>query len=110
MYAAGFRVTCFVASIVECSCTGVDWVAHPTCLLLTRSSRLLHSWALQDDGVPGLVPVCSHAGHVLALYLDTRGDFVVVGTQCKYIALESWKIKSPFMNRTKVDTVLSLRR
>lgn len=32
-----------------------------------------------DDGARALLPECSHAGHVLALYLATRGDLVVVG-------------------------------
>lgn len=37
------------------------------------------SWKEQDDGSRALVPECSHAGHVLALYLATRGDLVIVG-------------------------------
>ena len=36
-------------------------------------------WVEQGDGGRALVPECSHAGHVLALYLATRGDLVVVG-------------------------------
>ena len=36
-------------------------------------------WAEHGDGGRALVPEASHAGHVLALYLATRGDLVVVG-------------------------------
>jgi hypothetical protein len=36
-------------------------------------------WEHEDDGLGHLVPECSHTGHVLALYVDTRGDFIVVG-------------------------------
>lgn len=36
-------------------------------------------WVEQGDGARALVPEASHAGHVLALYLATRGDLVVVG-------------------------------
>ena len=41
--------------------------------------RLLSRWAEHGDGGRALVPEASHAGHVLALYLATRGDLVVVG-------------------------------
>jgi hypothetical protein len=36
-------------------------------------------WQQHDNGSWQLVPEASHAGHVLALYIDTRGDFIVVG-------------------------------
>jgi DNA damage-binding protein 1 len=49
-------------------------------LLAAINSRLqLYKWDQQDDGSRELVPECSHAGHVLLLYLDTRGDFVLLG-------------------------------
>ena len=38
-------------------------------------------WKQQNNGSWALLPEASHAGHVLALYLDTRGDFIVVGAQ-----------------------------
>jgi DNA damage-binding protein 1 len=49
-------------------------------LLAGINSRLqLFDWEGDDAGNYQLVPLCSHAGHVLALYVDTRGDFVLVG-------------------------------
>lgn len=38
-----------------------------------------------------LVPECSHAGHVLALYVDVRGDFVLVGDLMKSMQLLLYK-------------------
>lgn len=54
---------------------GIQPVATLSCLPIPR----LHRWAEQGDGGRALVPEASHAGHVLALYLATRGDLVVVG-------------------------------
>ena len=39
----------------------------------------LFRWAQSDDGSRELATECTHTGHVLALYLDTRGDFVILG-------------------------------
>ncbi|KAL4855081.1 DNA damage-binding protein 1 [Chlorella vulgaris] len=61
-------------------------------LLAGINSRVqMYKWSEPSDGVRGLVPECSHAGHVLALYLATRGDLVVVGDLMKSIQLLAWK-------------------
>ena len=49
-------------------------------LLTGINSRVqLYRWQQQDNGSWQLVPEASHAGHVLALYIDARGDFIIVG-------------------------------
>jgi DNA damage-binding protein 1 len=36
-------------------------------------------WAQSEDGGRELSTECTHTGHVLALYVATRGDFILVG-------------------------------
>lgn len=61
-------------------------------LLAGINSRVqMYKWAEHGDGGRALVPEASHAGHVLALYLATRGDLVVVGDLMKSIQLLAWK-------------------
>lgn len=49
-------------------------------LIAGINSRVqLFKWTQAEDGSRELTNECSHVGHVLALYLVTRGDFVVVG-------------------------------
>ncbi|PSC68559.1 DNA damage-binding 1 [Micractinium conductrix] len=62
-------------------------------LLAGINSRVqMYKWIEKaDDGARALLPECSHAGHVLALYLATRGDLVVVGDLMKSIQLLAWK-------------------
>ncbi|EFN59838.1 hypothetical protein CHLNCDRAFT_29381 [Chlorella variabilis] len=60
-------------------------------LLAGINSRVqMYKWLEQGEGGRALVPECSHAGHVLALYLATRGDLVVVGDLMKSIQLLAW--------------------
>jgi DNA damage-binding protein 1 len=47
----------------------------------------LYSWQLLDDESRQLVPECSHTGHVLALYLDVKGDYVLIGDIMRSITL-----------------------
>ena len=44
-----------------------------------NSKVQLYKWIQTDDGSRELQLECSHTGHVLALYIVTRGDFVIVG-------------------------------
>ena len=44
-----------------------------------NSKVQLYKWLQTDDGSRELQLECSHTGHVLALYIVTRGDFVIVG-------------------------------
>lgn len=49
-------------------------------LIAGINSRVqMYDWIEKDDGSWALEPVCSHAGQVLALYFDVRGDTVLVG-------------------------------
>ena len=34
-----------------------------------------------------LIPTCGHSGHTIALYVDVRGDFVIVGDLMKSLQL-----------------------
>ena len=40
----------------------------------------LLKWVQSEDGARELTTECTHTGHVLALYVATRGDFILVGT------------------------------
>uniref|UniRef100_A0A1D1YWE8 DNA damage-binding protein 1 n=2 Tax=Anthurium amnicola TaxID=1678845 RepID=A0A1D1YWE8_9ARAE len=51
----------------------------------------LYKWMLRDDGSRELQSECGHHGHILALYVQTRGDFIVVGDLMKSISLLLYK-------------------
>ncbi|KAG6407151.1 hypothetical protein SASPL_130135 [Salvia splendens] len=51
----------------------------------------LYKWMPRDDGSHELQSECGHHGHILALYVQTRGDFVVVGDLMKSISLLIYK-------------------
>ncbi|CAA7046991.1 unnamed protein product [Microthlaspi erraticum] len=51
----------------------------------------LYKWTLRDDGTRELQSECGHHGHILALYVQTRGDFIVVGDLMKSISLLIYK-------------------
>lgn len=51
----------------------------------------LYKWMLRDDGVRELQSECGHHGHILALYVQTRGDFIVVGDLMKSMSLLIYK-------------------
>ncbi|KAH7654344.1 DNA damage-binding protein 1 [Dioscorea alata] len=51
----------------------------------------LYKWVLRDDGSRELQSECGHHGHILALYVQTRGDFIVVGDLMKSISLLLYK-------------------
>lgn len=59
----------------------------------------LYKWMLRDDGSRELQSECGHHGHILALYVQTRGDFIVVGDLMKSISLLIYKVtnKPSFM-------------
>lgn len=52
----------------------------------------LYKWMLRDDGSRELQSECGHHGHILALYVQTRGDFIVVGDLMKSISLLIYKV------------------
>lgn len=61
---------------------GAAWLlaadSRPVLLLVIWLSGQ-HPTQLQDDTSKELQPECSHVGHILALHVAVRGDFIVVG-------------------------------
>ncbi|KAG6419373.1 hypothetical protein SASPL_121593 [Salvia splendens] len=51
----------------------------------------LYKWMRWDDGTHELQSECGHHGHILALYVQTRGDFIVVGDLMKSMSLLIYK-------------------
>ena len=47
---------------------------------------------LRDDGTRELQSECGHHGHILALYVQTHGDFIVIGDLMKSISLLIYKV------------------
>lgn len=58
----------------------------------------LYKWVLRDDGTHELQSECGHHGHILALYVQTRGDFIVVGDLMKSISLLIYKVSLSRLN------------
>jgi DNA damage-binding protein 1 len=56
-----------------------------------NSKVSLYRWVENGDGSFDLKLVCDHTGHVLALYLASRGDFFIVGDLMKSITLLVYK-------------------
>jgi len=57
-------------------------------LIAGINSRVqLLKWTQSEDGSRELTNECSHVGHVLALYIVTRGDFVIVGAPSPTLSL-----------------------
>jgi DNA damage-binding protein 1 len=52
----------------------------------------LYKWMTRDDGSHELESECGHDGQTLALYIQTRGDFIVVGDLMKSISLLVYKV------------------
>ncbi|XWS62379.1 hypothetical protein CRYUN_Cryun06bG0005900 [Craigia yunnanensis] len=51
----------------------------------------LYKWMLREDGTRELQSECGHHGHIFALYVQTRGDFIVVCDLMKSISLLIYK-------------------
>lgn len=49
----------------------------------------------REDGTRELQAECGHHGHVLALYVKCRGDFIVVGDLMKSMSLLMYKVSAP---------------
>lgn len=61
----------------------------------------LYKWMLRDDGSHELQSECGHHGHIIALYVQTRGDFIVVGDLMKSISLLMYKVTNFFFTVIK---------
>lgn len=51
----------------------------------------LYKWSENAENEKELISECGHYGHTLALYIESRGDFIVVGDLMKSISLLSYK-------------------
>eukprot|EP01027_Heterolobosea_sp_BB2_P002893 GEZU01004339.1.p1 GENE.GEZU01004339.1~~GEZU01004339.1.p1 ORF type:complete len:703 (-),score=229.06 GEZU01004339.1:788-2896(-) len=52
-----------------------------------NSKVILWKWNETEDGTKEFVHECSHHGHILALTVQSRGDFIIVGDLMKSISL-----------------------
>ncbi|KAI9905788.1 hypothetical protein PsorP6_013830 [Peronosclerospora sorghi] len=56
-----------------------------------NSKAQLYKWSESAESEKELVSECGHYGHTLVLYMESRGDFIVVGDLMKSISLLSYK-------------------
>ncbi|KAH8952399.1 hypothetical protein BDL97_09G083300 [Sphagnum fallax] len=63
----------------------------------------LYKWTLREDGARELQYESSHHGHILALYVQSRGDFIVVGDLMKSISLLIYKPEEGAMEERARD-------
>ncbi|TYZ63198.1 hypothetical protein PybrP1_012947 [[Pythium] brassicae (nom. inval.)] len=56
-----------------------------------NSKVQLYKWSENVDNEKELIAECGYYGHTLALYMESRGDFIVVGDLMKSISLLSYK-------------------
>ena len=52
---------------------------------------MLYEWKSEDESARGLHPLCGHHGHILALHLKVRGDFLLVGDLMRSMSLLQFK-------------------
>lgn len=61
-------------------------------LLTGINSRVsIWKWNEQSDGTKELVHECNHHGHIIAVTVQSRGDFIIVGDLMKSISLLVYK-------------------
>lgn len=56
-----------------------------------NSKIQLYTWNKRADGVHELSRECGHHGHILALHIATRGDYIIVGDLMKSMSLLMYK-------------------
>ncbi|CAM9125233.1 unnamed protein product [Choristocarpus tenellus] len=56
-----------------------------------NSKVQLFKWVEKDDGIQELQTECGYHGHILALYMRSRGDFIIVGDLMRSISLLVYK-------------------
>ncbi|GLE04253.1 hypothetical protein PINS_up013164 [Pythium insidiosum] len=56
-----------------------------------NSKTQLYKWSESPDNERELVSECGHYGHTLVLYMESRGDFIIVGDLMKSITLLNYK-------------------
>ncbi|CAM9117751.1 unnamed protein product, partial [Hapterophycus canaliculatus] len=56
-----------------------------------NSKVQLFRWIEKDDGVQELQTECGYHGHILALYMQSRGDFIIVGDLMRSVSLLVYK-------------------
>eukprot|EP00743_Colponemidia_sp_Colp-15_P005247 GILK01005646.1.p1 GENE.GILK01005646.1~~GILK01005646.1.p1 ORF type:complete len:1143 (+),score=205.41 GILK01005646.1:93-3431(+) len=80
--------------VTEKETKGAVYTIHPfNGKLLGSVNSKIQIWKFvsSDDGNKELTPECGHHGHILALYTQVRGDFIVVGDLMKSISLLLYK-------------------
>ncbi|KAM0880962.1 hypothetical protein ACQ4PT_033240 [Festuca glaucescens] len=63
----------------------------------------LYKWMTREDGLRELQSECGYHGHILALYTQTRGNFIVVGDLMKSISLLVYKHEESAMEELARD-------
>lgn len=56
-----------------------------------NSKVQLYKWSENADNEKELISECGHYGHTVVLYMESRGDFIVVGDLMKSVSLLSYK-------------------
>ena len=54
----------------------------------------IYKWMFREDGTQKLQSKCGHHDHILALHVQTRGDFIVIGDLMKSISLLIYKVSN----------------
>lgn len=56
-----------------------------------NSKLMLYRWTQREDDTRELVNECGHHGHIMALYVAVRGDFILVGDLMRSMSLVIYK-------------------
>lgn len=68
----------------------------------------LYKWTSRDESTRELQYESSHHGHILALYVQSRGDFIVVGDLMKSISLLIYKVGSQTWGEMSISLYIKL--
>ncbi|CAM9095121.1 unnamed protein product [Ectocarpus sp. 4 AP-2014] len=60
-------------------------------LACINSKVQLFRWIEKDDGIQELQTECGYHGHILALHMQSRGDFIIVGDLMRSVSLLVYK-------------------
>ena len=72
---ASSKISC-VSMAKTCCC-----VAQGKLLAGVNSRVHIFKWVRRDDATFELFNECTYTGHILALYMQCRGDFIIVGAR-----------------------------
>jgi len=89
-----------VALVAEKETRGPVYVLHDfqgKLLAGIGGKVMLLRWVDRPDGVSALENECSHAGHIMVLYLKTRGDLILVGDMVRSVVLLEYKARDQML-------------